>query len=1014
MLASPRRPQPRVSSTPSCHIILPLMRPTPRACRAAAHSIVPRNPQALWITDEVLADALHRYTQLSDVAKRSGSKRFGSNVPGPLEARKRLAGRRMGGLSSAVGPPNALPDFGALFGGPSAGRTPIEKSWRWEPPRPVAHQSLTPPDECPTPAPTFEIPDLQFAEYDPVEHFRERLQSVKRPNNAYTLMKKYDIEPEDRVAFSQVACDHFIARITADRRDGHKNLFNFVLDNPHDVIEAGNVKRVVQHLAGTGFFKSHNLDDFVSDFLPSACRREKISASDLSEVLELLPSVCHNSFKHDEFEAKSWLFKAYWKIWRVLGMKEDMPWKSLNIDTLRKVAECIMSLPDALPTSFRQYQDRNVDTTFLPFRLHLYTSAWPVTLSRSERQSPHYILASWARQLVGLEPSKFSNLNGLNWQILTSVIDYLPTIKAQWAMTAATRQLFDDRVDQQSSEFLPAWISCLSRSRHCCTLNIPSYRLEVFEMVPALAVRVDPVVAAQHLDNADPVNLARGWLRAWLPLYAGEFGVSSRWDAQHAKLKVAFEEGVRMLNKLHGYDDTRMFELIFRLLADFRIPCQNAVEHAMKLLLAKHGPDEIFRLLQRLQTRDIFLQNPTFLAPIIEFLAEYRPMRAYEIYKKTPGMWVSLCPNLPLTLIAQGALKREEFFALVNRWPKVRKDDLSEEEIAAKKNELALLRSEMVHFAAFAWADADILPTRVRLRNVWWCWRYLLDMKLPLSPLLSKAFVRSAITAPLQRRQWVSRKKMTWVFEKFVRPLEGEWVERELGVLVHAWRGDLIQEARRRWDAAGLFDRYGPSTVEMVRRAGLFEHDFPRRNLVRRKYVRPGRNAAERFPRLWSDRTYSVLPARDLLRWSRTPVVGCSRSCAAGPNGYPVMLLNGRWRTWFKSAMKRWRQRKEQRRALRATKKNVRTLLKSGEVANSKKSTQLKNLKRDIDMVRRRKTEKSMTMAKLSPWERARLETGKTTKGKPVPIAPKPGTSLVRKVNTEGRYLVPQTRRWKR
>lgn len=120
------------------------MRPTPRVCRAAAHSIVPRNCQALWITDDALVDALHRYTKASDAAKRSGSKRFGSNVPGPLEARRRLAGRRMGGLS-AVGPPSAVLDFGALFGGPFAGanRTPVEKSWRWEPPRP-AGQSMIP------------------------------------------------------------------------------------------------------------------------------------------------------------------------------------------------------------------------------------------------------------------------------------------------------------------------------------------------------------------------------------------------------------------------------------------------------------------------------------------------------------------------------------------------------------------------------------------------------------------------------------------------------------------------------------------------------------------------------------------------------------------------------------------------------------------------------------------------------------------------------------------------------
>lgn len=460
------------------------------------------------------------------------------------------------------------------------------------------------------------------------------------------------------------------------------------------------------------------------------------------------------------------------------------------------------------------------------------------------------------------------------------------------------------------------------------------------------------------------------------------------------------------MNKLRGYDDGKMFELIFRLFADFGIVCQSGMENALRLILEKHGPEEILRLMQRLQTRDIFLKTPTFLAPIIECIAEERPLKAFEIFKKTPGMWVSLCPHMPLALVAHGALKREEFFGLMNRWPEVRRGILSEEEFAAKKFKLALLRSEMVHFVAFAWADADVLPPRVRFRNVSWCWRYLLDMKLPVSPLLSKAFVRSGITAPLQQHQWVSRKKISWIFEKFVRPLEGEYVEKELGRLIHAWRGDLIQESRRRWDAAGFFDRYGPSTVEAVRRAGLFEHDFPRRiGLVRRKYVRPGRNASERYPRRWKDRTYAALPARDLLRWQRTPVLGCSRSHPA--ESKRKMLLNGRWRNWFKIAMKRWKQRKEERRELRATKMHVRSLLKDGKVTDPAKFALLNGVKRDMTLVRRSKGERSKIMDSATVWERKLIERGETMKGKSIPREPRPGESLIRKVGVDGKHRLP-------
>ncbi|KAK8218018.1 hypothetical protein IWZ01DRAFT_134602 [Phyllosticta capitalensis] len=993
------------------------MRPTPRVCRAAAHSIVPRNCQALWITDDALVDALHRYTKASDAAKRSGSKRFGSNVPGPLEARRRLAGRRMGGLS-AVGPPSAVLDFGALFGGPFAGanRTPVEKSWRWEPPRPAGQSMI--PDESSPPAPTFEIPDLQFVESDSVEQFRLRLRPIKKPSLATKLMEEFRVDPEDRILINQIACDHFIARLASDRRDGHKWLFKFVLENKYSVKKAGLVNRVVQHFAETGFFMVHNLDDFVSNFLPTACRLGKLHQSDLSSILDLLPSICYKSVTSGTTETKGWLLRVYRNIWQALRGSRELSLEGMGRENVAKLAELVASLPDPSPKKSRASGHR---TDWSLFRLELYNLAWPINEPLPGTPNLQMAIESWARQLMESDSPNSSNLRGLTWDVLVSLIDSLPSIRAQFAMVAATRRLFDDELDLESSKSLQIWVDCLARVRHCSLPNLPSYRLRVFEMVPLLAARVELLAAAKHFDNMDPVNLARGWLRAWLPLYNEEQVDHARWEVQHVKMKLAFEEGVRRMNPRFGYDDTKMFELIFRLFADLGI-VSIEVRKALEFLLEKYGPGEIFRLLQRLRTRNIFLQNPLFLASLIETLAETRPLRALEIFKKTPGMWLSLCPNLPLTLIAHGALKREEFFALVNRWPRVVKEGLSQKEIDIQREELRILRSEMVQFVAFAWADAGILPTRVRFRNVYWCWRYLLDHYLPITPLLSKAFVRAAITGPLQNHQWVSRIKIGWVLEKFVRPLEGEYVERELGRLIHVWRGELIQEARRRWDKADYFRRFGPSTVDMVRRAGLFEDDFPRRTLpassddggvpqrmlVRRQYVRSGRNAADRFPRLWCDRTYTKLPARDRLRWFRTPVLGNSRAHQAGPQGNPMMVRNGPRSEGLKKDMKRWKRRKEARREIRAAKRKVRESSKTPELLAADELEVVKQEKKRLALEREQRSTWSKTMAKSSVWQRARMKRGQR-KWRELPLVAKPHrSSVVRKVQVDGLYRIPQ------
>jgi len=97
--------------------------PAVARCRAV-HRSQSSNHSALWITDDVLANAYHIFFRVSQTRKR-----FGSSVPGPLEAQRRLAKRKLAGLAAAKG---AVPfDFGALFGnGP-----PARHELRWQAPR---------------------------------------------------------------------------------------------------------------------------------------------------------------------------------------------------------------------------------------------------------------------------------------------------------------------------------------------------------------------------------------------------------------------------------------------------------------------------------------------------------------------------------------------------------------------------------------------------------------------------------------------------------------------------------------------------------------------------------------------------------------------------------------------------------------------------------------------------------------------------------------------------------------
>ncbi|KAK0731725.1 hypothetical protein B0H67DRAFT_477244 [Lasiosphaeris hirsuta] len=100
--------------------------PASHCCRALQRQIAsPRD--SVWISDSVLAATFGRYCLVSKTWHRKAS-----NVPGPLESRRRLGKRQMGdinGLQCASSPPNwAFP-------------VPLNLSqWRWEPPQ--SHSDL--------------------------------------------------------------------------------------------------------------------------------------------------------------------------------------------------------------------------------------------------------------------------------------------------------------------------------------------------------------------------------------------------------------------------------------------------------------------------------------------------------------------------------------------------------------------------------------------------------------------------------------------------------------------------------------------------------------------------------------------------------------------------------------------------------------------------------------------------------------------------------------------------------
>lgn len=104
------------------------MRRPPIACRRAVQSFQYSASPHVWISDDLLSSTLNQFFRISHQDQR----RYGSHVPGPLEARRRAAKRKMS-VSAGIFPQDDFPppfSLSALFGFAKAS----QPTWRYEPP----------------------------------------------------------------------------------------------------------------------------------------------------------------------------------------------------------------------------------------------------------------------------------------------------------------------------------------------------------------------------------------------------------------------------------------------------------------------------------------------------------------------------------------------------------------------------------------------------------------------------------------------------------------------------------------------------------------------------------------------------------------------------------------------------------------------------------------------------------------------------------------------------------------
>ncbi|KAF2803684.1 uncharacterized protein BDZ99DRAFT_575766 [Mytilinidion resinicola] len=763
------------------------MSPPAIACRRAVHRIRPPLVDSVWISDELLADVYHRFLQ----ASFSSQRRHGSNVPGPLEARKRASKRRMMDLAAAGGG-GAFPNPAMLFGPSSTGPSLTgPSSWKYQPP---SKSSRTKPGSselpilsqwlldlsAPAPPRPKQLDNLEQLEAEPVQDepsFDDRLLSFKSLVNSRTdqkiirnLFLEYCPPGGESKKFSQLAFKHMV--------DIECPFDQILLLLPEPSINAagtGNVERLLRLLNDTPMELTNT-------------------------------SIVRLKQRYNYF---------FWTI-----CKLNAPGSQRNM-TDGEILTVVHTLKSANPTVLQDLE-----------RAHLYNDLWQSCFTRANIVSPksfdaelfqqitrtfkcHYgpVPLRWMKSkqeplvedLVGLLRWNLKKANRKKNNVLlafnTIPISLLPSLFR--AVTASVAR--QPEPHQRASE-LDSWLQLVDAFSK--TQLPENARRKIIDMVyrELAAQNVGPVNVLSYVAKFNLKrtihSLIAGWapdvgLRTKLMTCANSF-LKSRTTSDRKRLGGAL---VELLVEMESLEE----------------PISAAVDESVELVYRQPGggAKAVVDFLTELALRTSTQFNPQILYRIVLETMYTDSAHAYKLCEIVSSLDLRFNPNFPVHHILGGLRSMMDMSRIVLNAR--RRDHLPTPYRNQPLVDLYQIRVELIHQIAYQYSLDESFTHKSSGRALYYLWKYLRVHSLPIGPLMTKALVNVFVTRPLLDRRWVSTRRFTIVRDAVAR-VEGKETAAKLHETFWYWRGELIRDAKRRHLIAGGEAR---ASVAVVRRLGL-------------------------------------------------------------------------------------------------------------------------------------------------------------------------------------------------
>jgi hypothetical protein len=712
------------------------------------------------------------------------ARRYGSNVPGPLEARRRASKRRMGCAVAAtsMGPPGG--DFGALFGSGSGsgGGNAVESGWSW----------LAPGTQ---PAPIKTTSNGWNWGAKPAELPAERDQLLEVPRTGEELVE------ESRQAFEELL--HAAKDVEVFEVSDVAALTEF-LGSSADEPEAKSVSRLIQWLSGRSV--SDPAWQTITALICDKIKLASIDDEELLEVIRALPGVL--AWEQDESARQRLhgIYAAFAEHLEERASSRDLVFQLMFEEvhkTTRDAQACsrlVAMLTKTTGNNTTQVVSNNIALTLLSIH-----NCGAEDLART--------------QLL-------SQLQEALCQITSAAIAEV--------LTLATRGIFENgrNTKREKGRQALTWLECVDpalgrEADDWAGKRISGSISQEFFFYPKrdpFPVDLMPIVYAEiarHIPlseiierfaprRVDPSDIARFLLRVWLPnntphpgfntetgiatdgtdgIKPIQYGTRRPFRADLPVVEFFFEK----MN--HRSENRHVWPCLVRAFRKKRLCYRHVVGLVLEICKVRHDPDEIYAIFLRM-LKDPNLAIPTniYVSIIKHFMAKGENLLAYKVFCDSPSIAITDVPELPVVLLEDQSL-RFDIFEMLNRLPdKVPMEWRERLKLAVTPGEI-----EVVHMLAHSCANMESLRPSQAYRNVWALYRWLQDRGAPIQPLISRAMVTAGILRHLKELIWIPDERLQYILS-IVEKVEGVKVREkaeQLATYMRATVHDKVIAKRR-------------------------------------------------------------------------------------------------------------------------------------------------------------------------------------------------------------------------